>query len=81
MEGVRFLVDVEDSLIFSIALPALNQFTDEKVYPYFAEKWDIGRKQKNRETCALKILKKSDIEREEKDKVIHLEEYSKRARA
>ena len=35
----------------------------------------------NRETCALKILKKSDIEREEKDKVIHLEEYSKRARA
>jgi len=42
---------------------------------------DIGRKQKNRETCALKILKKSDIEREEKDKVIHLEEYSKRARA
>ena len=33
------------------------------------------------ETCALKILKKSDIEREEKDKVIHLEEYSKRARA
>lgn len=68
-----------DSLIFSIALPVLKQFTDDKVYPYFAEKWDIGRK--NRETCALKILKKSDIEREEKDKVIHLEEYSKRARA
>lgn len=37
--------------------------------------------EKNRETCTLKILKKSDIEREEKDKVIHLEEYSKRARA
>lgn len=36
--------------------------------------------EKNRETCALKILKKSDIEREEKDKIIHLEEYSKRAR-
>ena len=54
------MVDVADSLIFSIALPALKQFTDEKVYPYFAEKWDIGRKQKNRETCALKILKKSE---------------------
>ena len=38
------LVDVVDSLIFSIALPVLKQFTDDKVYPYFAEKWDIGRK-------------------------------------
>ena len=38
--------------------------------------------EKNRETCALKILKilkKSDIEREEKDKVIHLEEYDARS--
>ena len=37
--------------------------------------------EKNRETCALKILKKSDIEREEKDKVIHLEEYDARSNA
>ena len=81
MEGVRFLVDVADSLIFSIAIPALKQFTDEKFYPYFADQWYIEKKKKNRETCALKTLKKSDIEREEKDKVIHLEEYSKRARA
>lgn len=68
-----------DSLIFSIALPVLKQFTDDKVIHILLRNGILG--EKNRETCALKILKKSDIEREEKDKVIHLEEYSKRARA
>ena len=79
MEGVRILVDVTGVLTFSIALPTLKRFTDEKIYSYFSEKWDTWRNRKNREARVLKILDKTDIEQEEKDKVINLEEYRKRA--
>lgn len=40
MEGIRFVADVTGALTFSIALPTLKRFTDEKIYPYFSEKWD-----------------------------------------
>lgn len=70
------------ALTFLIALPTLKRFTDEKIYSYFSEKWDMRRSRKNREVCASKILEKSDIEKQEKsekDKIINLEEYRKRA--
>lgn len=46
MEGIRFVADVTGALTFSIALPTLKRFTDEKIYPYFSEKWDTWRNQK-----------------------------------
>lgn len=76
MEGAKFLVDVTGALTFSIALPTLKRIIEEKLYPYFSEKWDMWRSRKKGEVCASKILKKSDIE---KDKIINLEEYRKRA--
>ena len=76
MEGARLLVDAIGVLTFSIALPTLKRFTDEKIYPYFSEKWDAWRKQKNREIYASQIWERSDFE---KDKIINLEEYRKRA--
>lgn len=81
-EGVRFVVDVTDALTFSIAVPTLKRFTDEKLYPYFSEKWDMWRRRKNGEDCAVKILEKPEIEQRgktENDKIINLEEYRKRA--
>ena len=78
-EGVRFVVDVADALTFSIAVPTLKRFTDEKLYPYFSEKW---RRRKNGEDCAVKIMEKPEIEQRgktENDKIINLEEYRKRA--
>lgn len=82
VEGVRVAVDMAGAIIFSIALSALKRFTDEKIYPYFSEKWDMWRNQKSGVACASKILEKSDISQEEnseKDKIINLEEYRKRA--
>jgi len=82
MEGIRFVADVAGALTFSIALPTLKRFTDEKIYPYFSEKWDTWRNQKSGIVCASKILDKSDInqeEKSEKDRIINLEEYRKRA--
>ena len=71
------------ALTFSIALPTLKRFTDEKIYPYFSEKMGHVEKSKRGVVCASKILDKSDInsqeEKSEKDKVINLEEYRKRA--
>lgn len=81
-EGVRFVFDVTGALTFSIAVPALKRFTDEKLYPYFSEKWDMWRRQKNGEDCAVKILEKPEIEQRgkiENDKIINLQEYRKRA--
>ena len=81
-EGVRFVVDVADALTFSIAVPTLKRFTDEKLYPYFSEKCDMWRRLKNGEDCAVKILEKPEIEQRgktENDKIINLEEYRKRA--
>ena len=78
-EGVRFVVDVADALTFSIAVPTLKRFTDEKLYPYFSDMW---RRRKNGEDCAVKILEKPEIEQRgktENDKIINLEEYRKRA--
>ena len=56
MEGIRFVADVTGALTFSIALPTLKRFTDEKIYPYFSEKWDTWRNQKRGVVCASKIL-------------------------
>lgn len=70
------------AITFSIALPTLKRFADEKIYPYFSEKWDVWKNQKSGVVCASSILEKSDIsqeEKSEKDKVINLEEYRKRA--
>ena len=78
MEGIRFVADVAGAF----ALPTLKRFTDEKIYPYFSEKWDTWRNQKSGIVCASKILDKSDInqeEKSEKDRIINLEEYRKRA--
>ena len=82
IEGVRFVADVAGALTFSIALPTLKRFIDEKIYPYFSEKWDTWRNQNRGVVCDSKILDKSDIsqeEKSEKDKIINLEEYRKRA--
>lgn len=72
MEGIRFVADVTGALTFSIALPTLKRFTDEKIYPYFSEKWDTWRNQKRGVVCASKILDKSDISQEEKQKKTRL---------
>lgn len=82
MEGVRFVSDVAGVITFSIALPTLKRFADEKIYPYFSEKWDMWRNQKSEVVRASKILEKSDISQEEKAekaKIINLEEYRKSA--
>lgn len=76
MEGVRLLVDATGVLTFSIVLPTLKRFTDEKIYPYFSEKWDAWEMRKNREIYVSQIGEKSDVE---KDKIINLEEYRKGA--
>lgn len=81
MEGIRFVADVTGALTFSIALPTLKRFNDEKIYPYFL-KMEHVEKSKRGVVCASKILDKSDIsqeEKSEKDKIINLEEYRKRA--
>jgi len=44
MEGIRFVADVTGALTFSIALPTLKRFTDEKIYPYFSEKLEKSKK-------------------------------------
>ena len=58
MEGIRFVADVTGALTFSIALPTLKRFNDEKIYPYFSEKWNTWRNQKRGVVCASKILDK-----------------------
>ena len=38
--GVQMLIAAGGVLVFDVVLPEVRRFAHEKVYPFFAEKWD-----------------------------------------
>lgn len=84
--GVDIAIGAATVFVFQIALPGVQRFTHEKVYPFFAEKWDAWRSRKNKKAEEPKVSPVNSREEEmevaetsENCKIIHLEDYRKRA--
>ena len=84
--GVTFLVAACGYTTFEILLPELQRFTHEKIYPYFAEKWDnwrAGKTKCNEAEQATPASKENNHQENDvssdKTKTINLENYRRNA--
>ena len=88
--GVKLAIAAGGYVLFEIALPGIKRFSHEKVYPFFADKWDHWREKREAKRAEKKsTYQKSSSENEvhaedanvveENDKIINLSQYRQRA--
>lgn len=88
--GVKAAIVAGSYLIFEVALPGIKRFSHEKLYPFFAEKWDCWQEKRKakkeakasnmqKETPANIVCTDDASDVEETAKIINLSQYRQRA--
>ena len=88
--GLKLAIAAGGYVLFDIALPGIKRFSHEKVYPFFAEKWDhwLDKREAKRAEKTSNYQKSSsenevhaedDNGVDETAKIINLSQYRQRA--
>lgn len=70
-------VAIASGLFFTIVLPNLKRFTDEKIYPLISEKWDAWRERKKKKQELNEKTTQKTEDRDPGSNLIRFDDYQK----